>query len=69
MDRLVGGSRPAAYLAFGDTYGREREEAERRQWPVITALGKHLQLINDPQQVATDLITLMSRIGITSPHQ
>jgi hypothetical protein len=30
-------NRPAAYLAFDDTYSREREEAKRRQWPVITA--------------------------------
>ena len=61
-------NRPAAHLAFGNTYGREREEAERRQWPVITAPGMHLQLINDPQSVATDLINLMSRIGITLPR-
>jgi hypothetical protein len=61
-------NRPAAYLAFGDTYSCEREEAERRQWPVITAPGMHLQLINDPLQVATDLLNLMSRIGIGSSH-
>jgi hypothetical protein len=60
-------NRPAAYLAFGDAYGCERGEAERRQWPVITAPGMHLQLINDPERVATDLINLMSRIGITLP--
>jgi hypothetical protein len=60
--------RPAAYLAFGETYNREREEAERRQWPVITAAGRHLQLVNEPQQVATDLVNLMNRIGIASPQ-
>lgn len=62
-------NRPAAYLAFGETYGREREEAERRQWPVITATGRHLQLVNDPHQVVTDLVNLMNRIGIHSPQR
>lgn len=32
--------RPAAILAFVDTYGRERDEAERRRWPVTTLSGR-----------------------------
>lgn len=59
---------PAAYLAFGDTYSRERDDAERRQWPVTTMTGDHLHLVNDPTQVATALIDLLHRIGITSPR-
>jgi len=30
--------RPAAYLAFGDTYADERDEAARRHWPVTAEL-------------------------------
>ena len=58
--------RPGAYLAFGDTYGRERDEAERRRWPVSTLPGEHLHLLNNPDQVATELVELMSRLGISS---
>jgi hypothetical protein len=60
--------RPAAYLAFGDTYHHEREEAERRQWPVITERGAHLQLVNDPPQVAADIVSLLKRIGFNPPE-
>jgi len=58
--------RPGAYLAFGDTYGRERDEAERRGWPVSTLPTKHLHLLNNPDQVATELVDLMSQLGISS---
>lgn len=58
--------RPAAYLAFGDTYGPERDDAERRQWPVTTIQGDHLHLLNDPTQVATALIALLDRLGISA---
>jgi len=58
---------PAAYLAFGNTYSRERDDAERRQWPVTTLVGDHLHLVNDPIQVATALIDLLKQMGITAP--
>lgn len=57
---------PAAYLAFGNTYGPERDEAERRQWPVTTLPGGHLHLLNNPAQVVTTLIVLLDRLGISS---
>lgn len=59
--------RPAAYLAFGDTYSRERHDAEHRHWPVTTLAGDHLHLVNDPTQVATALIDLLHQMGITRP--
>jgi len=59
--------RPGAYLAFGDTYGRERDEAEQRRWPVRTLPAEHLHLLNDPDQVAIEVVELMSQLGITSP--
>lgn len=61
--------RPAAYLAFGNTYGPERDEAERRQWPVNTLPGEHLHLLNDPAQVVATLIALLDRLGINSSRR
>ena len=58
--------RPGAYLAFGDTYGCERDAAERRRWPVSTLPGDHLHLLNHPDQVATGLVDLMNQLGILS---
>jgi hypothetical protein len=58
---------PAGYLAFGNTYSHEREEARHRLWPVITADGGHLQLVNDPHKVAADIVDLLNRIGIIAP--
>jgi len=58
--------RPAAYLSFGDTYGPERDDAERRQWPVTTVPGEHLHLLNDPTQVTTALFALLDRLGISA---
>jgi len=58
--------RPAAYLAFGDTYGPERDEAERRQWPITTLSGGHLHLLNNPRQVVAALVVLLDRLGISA---
>jgi hypothetical protein len=44
--------RPAAYLAFDDTYQVERESAERWGWRVHTLPGKHLHQLVDPKGVA-----------------
>ena len=57
---------PAAYLAFGDTYNRERGSAQQRNWPVTTLTGEHLHLVNDPTQVAEALIDLLQQIDISS---
>jgi pimeloyl-ACP methyl ester carboxylesterase len=57
--------RPAAYLAFGDTYADERDEAARRQWPVTTLPGEHLHQLINPDQVAAELVTLVGRLGIS----
>jgi hypothetical protein len=59
--------RPAAYLAFGDTYADERDEAARRHWPVTTLPGGHLQQLIGPDQVAAELVTLVHRLGINMP--
>lgn len=59
---------PTAYLAFGDTYSRERDSAQQRNWPVTTLPGEHLHLVNDPTQVAETLIDLLKQMGITPPQ-
>ena len=54
--------RPAAYLAFGDTYGAERDDAARRGWPVRTLPGDHLHQLTDPGQVADTLVALLRQV-------
>jgi hypothetical protein len=57
--------RPAAYLAFGDTYAAERDEAARRHWPVTTLPGEHLHQLINPDQVAAELVTVVGQLGIS----
>ncbi len=54
-----------AYLAFGDTYATEREQAAARGWPVRTVPGRHLHMLHDPAGVATAIIELLADCGIT----
>jgi len=56
---------PCAYLAFGDTYASEREQAEARGWPVRTLPGRHLHMLLDPAGVATAIVELLAESGIT----
>ncbi len=58
---------PGAYLAFGDTYATERDQAARRRWPVSTLSGGHLHMLIDPEKVAAELVALMSGLGFDSP--
>jgi hypothetical protein len=55
---------PTAYLAFGDTYRRERAAAENHGWPVRTLPGDHLEMLKEPVRVATALEELLSSVGI-----
>lgn len=57
-------NRPCGYLAFGDTYAVERDDAARRGWPVSTLPGRHLHMLMDPEQVGTELLTLMGLLGL-----
>ncbi|MDT4988306.1 MAG: hypothetical protein QOI74_2400 [Micromonosporaceae bacterium] len=60
--------RPGAYLAFGDTYVADREEAGRRGWPVVTLFGRHLHMLVDPRRVAAEMDTLLAMIGVRLRH-
>lgn len=53
---------PAAYLAFGEGYARERAEAERRGWPTRTLDGGHLHMLVDPDGVAEVLVGLLDEL-------
>ncbi|WP_199035431.1 hypothetical protein [Glycomyces salinus] len=49
---------PAAYLAFGDAYADERDDARSRGWPVETMDGGHLHMLREPAAVAAAIIRL-----------
>ncbi len=57
---------PGAYLAFGDTYATERDQAAQRRWPVSTLSGGHLHMLIDPEKVAAELVALISGLGFDS---
>ena len=52
-------SKPAAYLAFGDTYDAERTQARRWGWPVETLQGGHLHPLVAPGGVAAAIDRLL----------
>lgn len=53
---------PAAYLAFGDAYADEREDARRRGWPVETIDGGHLHMLREPEAVAAAIARLAAAL-------
>ena len=59
--------RPAAYLAFGDTYATERAAAAERGWPTRTMPGRHLHMLVAPAAVVTQLESLLAEIGVSRP--
>lgn len=59
---------PGAYLAFGDTYATERDQAARRRWPVSTmSAAHHLHMLIDPEEVATQMVALIRRLSLDAP--
>ena len=54
--------RPAAYVAFGDTYAEEVALATGWGWPVRTLPGRHLHQLHDPDGVATVVRTLAAAL-------
>ena len=56
--------RPAAYLAFGETYADERERAARLGWPTRTIAGDHLHALHDPAAVGTSILDLSRRASL-----
>ncbi|CAN5879973.1 hypothetical protein BH20ACT6_BH20ACT6_14750 [soil metagenome] len=56
-------ARPGAYVAFGDTYAPERDDAESRGWPVRTLQGGHLHMLHAPDDVAAGIQDLLGQLG------
>lgn len=56
--------RPSAYLSFGNTYAKERENAATRGWTVGSIPGTHLHMLIDPVGVADAIHDLLGQIGI-----
>jgi len=54
--------RPAAYLAFGDTYADELAFATGCGWPTRTTVGRHLHQLHDPTGVATAILELLDQL-------
>jgi hypothetical protein len=57
------GSRPAAYLGFGDTYGEELALAEGLGWVVRREAGHHLAHLAAPDRVADLLLGLLHALA------
>ncbi len=49
---------PAGYLAFGETYGAERDRANRMGWLTRTLVGNHLHALHDPAEVGEAILEL-----------
>lgn len=49
---------PGAYLAFGDAYAEEAEDARGRGWPSSTMPGGHLHMLWQPERVAAEVLRL-----------
>lgn len=56
--------RPNAYLAFGETYRKERCAAAKDGWPVRTLPGGHLLALKEPARVASVIEELLGLLGI-----
>jgi hypothetical protein len=59
--------RPAAFLAFGETYAEEVAAVRRLGWPVRSMPGGHLHMLIDPAGVATAITGLLSELGLALP--
>lgn len=55
-------TRPAAYLAFGETYADELAFATGCGWPTRTLPGGHLHQLHDPDVVARAILELLDRL-------
>lgn len=51
---------PCAYLAFGENYRADTEQARGLGWPVQVMDGEHLEMLTQPQAVAKAIAGLVS---------
>lgn len=61
---------PGAFLAFGDTYAAERDDAALRGWPVRTLQhAGHLHQLIAPDQVAEAIGTVLGQLSVAAQAQ
>jgi pimeloyl-ACP methyl ester carboxylesterase len=51
---------PGAFLLLSEPWRQEAQTATSLGWPVVERLGTHLDIVNDPESVARDLVALAS---------
>lgn len=56
--------RPAAYVAFGDTYADDILLAQRNGWPVTILAGLHLHMLVEPDSVASAVAGMLGALGV-----
>jgi len=49
---------PGAFLLLSEPYRRDADTARSLGWPVMEDLGNHLDIVNDPESLARDLVGL-----------
>jgi pimeloyl-ACP methyl ester carboxylesterase len=53
---------PAGYVAFGDAYAEQMEQARSRCWPVAELPGLHLHQLVDPAAVADAVVAVAEQL-------
>jgi len=49
---------PGAFVLLSEAYRRDADTARSLGWPVVEDLGNHLDIVNDPESLARDLVAL-----------
>ena len=58
-------NRPCGYLLFGPPYDRMARDARERGWNIDHVPGQHLHQLVDPDTVATRIIAMTDRWGVS----
>ncbi|HEX6568225.1 MAG TPA: alpha/beta hydrolase [Acidimicrobiales bacterium] len=49
---------PGTFLLLSEPYRRDADTARSLGWPVVEDIGNHLDIVNDPERLARDLVGL-----------
>jgi pimeloyl-ACP methyl ester carboxylesterase len=49
---------PGAFVLLSEPYRRDADTARSLGWPVVEDIGNHLDIVNDPESLARDLVAL-----------
>jgi pimeloyl-ACP methyl ester carboxylesterase len=50
---------PGAFILLSEPYHQEAQTATSLGWPVIERLGAHLDIVNDPESIARNIVQLV----------